>query len=221
MSIFTTSANRFGTGTLVLFASFFLLTPPAHGGPLTEYITNGDFETLVGGNSLGVSGGYFCKAGATCVSNVASWSSICHAGANCGSGGTVASILFANTNGSAFNGSIGLWVAGQSGVGSTGVPNSPVGGNFVAFDGDPTYNASISQVVNGLTPGGRYTLTFYQAAAQQNGTTGATTEQWQVTFAGQTQQASWLLPSTMVQIPRSRRSCSICWTATTRRRHFS
>ena len=187
LSAMTSLTKRLGTATLVLFAFSFLLTTPAQGGPLTEFITNGGFETLSNGNTLGAAGGYFCQAGATCVSNVANWSSVCHAGASCGGGGTPDSILLANTNGSAFNGNIGLWALGQNGLGSTGVPNSPVGGNFVAFDGDPGFNASISQVVTGLTPGGRYTLTFWQGAAQQKNTDGATTEQWQVTFAGQTQ----------------------------------
>ena len=63
---------------------------------------------------------------------------------------------------------------------------SPDGGNFVAADGDPMYNAAISQTITGLTPGGSYTLTFYQAAAQQVGLTGPTTEMFEVTFGTQT-----------------------------------
>ena len=152
-----------------------------------NYVTNGDFETLVAGNSLGAAGGYFCKAGPTCFSNVGSWSSICHAGSTCGGGGTPDALLFAGTAGSAFNGNIGLYALGSNGTTpNTPVPNSPTGGNFVAFDGDPAFNASISQTITGLTPGRTYMLSFWQGAAQQSGTNGATTEQWQVTFATQT-----------------------------------
>jgi len=161
--------------------------PTAQGG-IVNFVTNGDFETLAAGNTLGSAGGYFCKSGTTCVSNVANWSSICHAGSSCGGGGTPDAILFANTGGSAFNGSIGLWAMGTDGLTSgSKVPNSPTGGNFVAFDGDLGYNASISQTITGLTPGATYVLSFWQGAAQQNGTTGNTTEQWKVTFANQTQ----------------------------------
>lgn len=63
---------------------------------------------------------------------------------------------------------------------------SPDGGNFIEQDGDASYNGAFSQVINGLTPGAKYDLTFYQAAGQQNGFTGPTTERWKVTFGAQT-----------------------------------
>ena len=63
---------------------------------------------------------------------------------------------------------------------------SPDGGNFVAADGDPDYSAPFSQTVTGLTPGESYLLSFYQAAAQQQGLSGPTTELWQVTLGGET-----------------------------------
>jgi hypothetical protein len=174
----------------VVLALLIVLSAPMHAGTI-NFVTNGDFETLATGNTLGSAGGYFCQAGATCVSNVASWSSVCHTGSACGAGGTPDSLLFANTSGSAFNGGIGLWAQGANGATTNSpVPNSPTGGNFVAFDGDTAYNASISQTITGLTPGGTYQLSFWQGAAQQNGTTGATTEQWSVTFANQTQNST-------------------------------
>jgi hypothetical protein len=43
---------------------------------------------------------------------------------------------------------------------------SPNGGSFVAIDGDPLGNGSISQTISGLTVGQKYTLTFDWAAAQ-------------------------------------------------------
>ncbi len=67
---------------------------------------------------------------------------------------------------------------------------SPDGGNFVEADGDPNYNSAISQVLSGLIIGTDYTLTFDQAAGQQVGFTGPTTEQWAVTFGGVTQRSS-------------------------------
>ena len=44
--------------------------------------------------------------------------------------------------------------------------------------------------LGGLNVGNHYTLSFYQAAAQQHGLNGATTEQWAVTFGGVTQYTS-------------------------------
>ena len=59
---------------------------------------------------------------------------------------------------------------------------SPDGGNFVEADGDPNYSAPIFQTLTGLTAGLQYDLTFFQAAGQQAGFTGPTTEQWAVSF---------------------------------------
>lgn len=64
---------------------------------------------------------------------------------------------------------------------------SPDGGNFLGVDGDSNFATPFSQTVNGLTVGASYTLSFYQAAGQQFGFNGATTERWQVTFGGDTQ----------------------------------
>ena len=59
----------------------------------------------------------------------------------------------------------------------------PPGGNFIQMDGNPTFENSFNQVINGLTAGTTYTLSFWQAAGQQQGFTGATTEQWKVFLA--------------------------------------
>jgi hypothetical protein len=67
---------------------------------------------------------------------------------------------------------------------------SPDGGNFVEGDGDPGYSGAIYQTINDLTIGKQYLLTFYQAAGQQLGFTGPTTEQWQVTFGTDTRLSS-------------------------------
>ena len=51
--------------------------------------------------------------------------------------------------------------------------------NYVQADGNPYYESSFSyESVAGLTPGVTYALTFYQAASQQYGYSGMTTNQW-------------------------------------------
>ncbi|MGA9868415.1 MAG: PEP-CTERM sorting domain-containing protein [Acetobacteraceae bacterium] len=60
--------------------------------------------------------------------------------------------------------------------------NPPPGGNFVQADGNPMYESSFEQVINGLVVGETYSLSFWQAAGQQQGFSGATTEQWKVFF---------------------------------------
>jgi len=58
--------------------------------------------------------------------------------------------------------------------------NPPPGGNFVQADGNPDFESEFKQTITGLTSGTQYTLTFWQAAGQQQGFSGITTEQWQV-----------------------------------------
>jgi hypothetical protein len=82
-----------------------------------------------------------------------------------------------------FSGGFSMW----QGITNT-IPNaSPDGGNYLVVDGAQNNNLSIYQTINGLVANANYVLTFYWAAGQQNGFTGATTEQWQVTFGSQTQ----------------------------------
>jgi len=75
--------------------------------------------------------------------------------------------------GNAFVGGMTFWVNPGA---------SPSGGNYVAIDGDASYNRALTQTIRGLTVGQQYSIGFYQAAAQQSGFSGATTEQWQVTL---------------------------------------
>ncbi|MEA5549571.1 PEP-CTERM sorting domain-containing protein [Anabaena cylindrica UHCC 0172] len=77
------------------------------------------------------------------------------------------------------NGGLDVWPA-----------SSPDGGNFLAVD--PVYQnyAPISQLLNGLTVGQQYTVSFYNAAAQQFGFSGSTYDQWKVVFGGETQYAT-------------------------------
>ena len=56
----------------------------------------------------------------------------------------------------------------------------PAGTNFYQADGNPQFESTIFQTISGLTAGTMYTLQFQQAAGQQTGFTGDTTEQWKV-----------------------------------------
>jgi hypothetical protein len=56
------------------------------------------------------------------------------------------------------------------------------GGNFVALDGDPTINSTVSQSISGLTAGTFYDVSFYWAATELVSRNGATTEQLKVTL---------------------------------------
>jgi hypothetical protein len=56
----------------------------------------------------------------------------------------------------------------------------PAGTNFYQADGNPQYESTIKQTITGLTAGTTYDLSFQQAAGQQTGFSGATTEQWKV-----------------------------------------
>jgi len=90
------------------------------------------------------------------------------------------------------NGLVKLW--GPANGAANGLGASPDGGNFVGVD--PVYqsgNNALNQTIAGLSPNTTYTLSFYWAAAQQygfnspNNGTSPTTEAWDVSFAGVTQ----------------------------------
>jgi hypothetical protein len=77
-------------------------------------------------------------------------------------------------------GSEGSNANGTYGVYGTFSNTVPAGTNFYQADGNPQYQSTIMQTISGLTAGTTYTLEFQQAAGQQIGFTGATTEQWRV-----------------------------------------
>jgi hypothetical protein len=83
-------------------------------------------------------------------------------------------------------GKLTLWGPANGGVPGNALPaTSPQGGNYVAADGAYEVDA-IRQTITGLTVGKKYLLSFYFAAAQQDGYTGDTTEQWQVSLGTET-----------------------------------
>jgi hypothetical protein len=145
---------------------------------------NGNF-TLVA-NGVTSPGAHICQngssVGSTCTSNVTDWTATCSA-EGCAGTSSPGSILFNGTGGSGWNGNTGY----TSYLGLYGtVQNAPTGGNAIAIDGDSSYSQKLSQTISGLVPGNTYALGFYQGAAQQKGTTGPTTEQWQVSLGSQT-----------------------------------
>ena len=84
---------------------------------------------------------------------------------------------------SQFNGNLTLWGANNGGIGAPPA-TSPAGGNFVVNDG-AFETTAIQQTIAGLTPGGKYAVSFYWAAGQQTGFTGDTTEGWRVSLGGE------------------------------------
>ena len=176
------AAPRFGwsrcAGVLAALAGLSAWQTPAQAGP-QNLVTDGTFTAT----SLS-SGGFICQngsgVGSTCTSNLTYWTATCST-YGCTGTNTPGSILFpgaTNVVVTAFNGGNGLYPT---------IVNPPLGGNILAVDGDPNYAQTLSQTINGLVAGNEYVLTFYQGAAQQNGLTGATTEQWKVTFGSSSQ----------------------------------
>ena len=73
---------------------------------------------------------------------------------------------------------------------STGsIPTSPDGFKYLAADGG-YQTGTTSQTINNLVVGQQYQLTFDQAAAQQQGYSGVTTDYWQVSFGSQSQNST-------------------------------
>jgi hypothetical protein len=138
-----------------------------------EFVTNGSFEQVSGNTSPN----FFLSDS---EGDLTGWTTSPNFDSN--------NVLFASPTGVATRhdgAQFGLW----SGV------SSPDGGNFVAFDGDPTPGARqfMSQTINGLTAGETYHLSFDWAATQYefvNGSafgctgcwTGATTNRFQVSL---------------------------------------
>jgi hypothetical protein len=125
-------------------------------------VTNGNFSQY-SGVTPGTNGDYFNSV------NPTGWT---------GGGG----LIFVNNYAGINNPNLYLPVwgpaAGVPASPSNPFPSSPIGGNFVEADGNPLYEDSFSYQLHGLTPGTKYSLSFFQAAGQQSYFYGATTNQW-------------------------------------------
>jgi hypothetical protein len=132
-----------------------ILAFPARGA--TIGFTNGSFETV----GAGITSSFQLAAGNT--TDLPGWTS---------AGSFLDCVVFP---GSASTDTCGngakLW---------PGPTTSPDGGNFYADDGDPSFATTLSQTITNLVPNQPYTVSFWQAAAQFQFFTGATTERWHV-----------------------------------------
>jgi len=147
-------------------------------------VSNGSFETTTGGSTGQINHNSFGLTGWSTGTDVNNYDFV-FSGANADSVGA---------NG--IDGNVKLWGPNSATPSANGLGASPDGGNFVGVD--PAYrtsNNALKQTIGGLTPNTTYTLSFYWAAAQQYGFNGSgnppvTTEAWDVTFAGVTQDTS-------------------------------
>ena len=141
---------------------------PVLGTPL---VLNGSFENT----TVSITSTWDCTNASTCV--VPNWSTLDY--------GQIVVLPSWFTNGYLFGPSPPV-----VGVAGPLPASSPDGGNFVFSDAD-YHNAAITQTISGLSPGGKYKLSFYQALAQDTElfvtTPGPVSAQWQVSFGSSTQ----------------------------------
>jgi hypothetical protein len=137
-----------------------------------DLINNGSFEqTTNGPGKMGSSSG--------ATTNATGWTT---SGYN---------FIF-SANGGDTNSTLQLWGPNNGGAAGNTLGASPDGGNYIGADGAYQVGA-ITQTVGGLVAGQQYAVSFYYAGAQQNGFSGATTEQWLVGLGGSAQQATPIL----------------------------
>ena len=162
----TTTANR----TSVLsarFAVFIISAFSALPAQAALYLQNGSFESIGSATaSFSINNPTALPSWTVIPVSTNSLDCLVKAGDTTNLCGTVA-----------FGGGLTFWVSPGS---------SPDGGNYIAIDGDSAYSSALKQTMAGLTTGQQYTVSFWQAAVQQSGFNGATTEQWQVSFGGST-----------------------------------
>jgi len=195
--------GRSSAGALGLMAAAIGLAGlPAEVAAQTNLVTNGNFETVPSGTTQS----YEIAANSTAspTSSLPYWSTGTNSsGINC--------LVYGGINNMCGTGYLNNGVSATFWV-FPGV--SPAGGNFVGGDSANTYANSISQSISGLVVGQKYNLSFYQAAAQQQGFSGATTDQWQVTF-GTTQDSTLMNVATESDVAWNSQSMIFTASATT------
>ena len=161
-------------------------------------LSNGDFDTVTDvatGNPTTAGGSFSNSSGEafpwTALVTIGSW--------NAQGYGVVFMPGAADTTGANITGigNIKLW--GPNNGSANGLTaTSPTGGKYLALDGFhqtgffPANAAFISQTVSGLTVGSSYWLRFWWAGAQQDVSTGSTTDFLAVNFGSQTTNTSTL-----------------------------
>lgn len=93
-------------------------------------------------------------------------------------------------------GTLRMWDARNNGTtGGLTITPSPVGGNFIAMDGNlPGLMSPIQQLLTHLQPGAKYEVSFYAGFAQQYMYYGDTLQHWNVSFGDET----WSTPTLLV-----------------------
>jgi hypothetical protein len=148
-----------------------IAAPGAFAG--TNLVQNGDFS-LASGQTTSCQVGYNCSVADWSSSNGYNFDFLPNTATSVGALGEYKTLS--------------LWGAANGGS-STWDGNGPAGltaSNFLGADGAFLVEP-ITQTILGLNVGDRYALTFDWAGAQQSGYTGATSEQWVVSFGGQKQ----------------------------------
>ena len=160
---------------LVLSAFITFSAGIAHAGPIL--VQNGNFELTSNGGNKKINGTTIDAKGTT----LTGWTSKEGTG---GSGG----YNFVLDGATATTTTSALRLEGIK----NGFTASPTGGNFFASDSQ-YYPGQLSQLINGLTIGTSYLLTFDFALAQQSGFVGANYDNyWQVGFGKATQNTTKL-----------------------------
>lgn len=137
--------------------------------------TNGTFAVTGGSTSFQFGPG---QNSSVASESLAGWST---------TGGTNDVFIVNSTGAVQDGGSITtLWSPTTGGSQNGFTYKSPTGGNFVGVDTD-LGTAAITQTINGLKVGATYAVSFAWAGAQEEGSTGASQEDWQVTFGSSTQ----------------------------------
>ena len=144
-------------------------------------VQNGGFEQTTCADPSApncLTGQFSVTGGAPAVTSVANWSTT---GYNfvfaSGAGDTTGSY----TN--QFTAAVSLW-GPNNGVNNGLTAASPAGGNYIAMDSDFEVGP-VTQTINDLVVGQKYTLSFYWAGAQQFTFRGATTDQITASLGGE------------------------------------
>jgi hypothetical protein len=162
---------------LVVGFSAITLSTLGSSAQAVNLVQNGSFETTSGYGQLGFN------------TTVANWTNGLHQTSPQVYG---YNFIFSsgNVDTTGVNGDAGnLSLHGPNNGTNNGLGASPDGGNFIAADG-AYHQAAIGQLLNGLTVGQQYFVSFYDAGAQQFNFNGATTDLWQVSFGSQTQNST-------------------------------
>lgn len=162
--------------TLAALAAAVAATPARAAGNL---VVNGDFEQFSNPSATPTASYQLNSPHTSTGGSLSGWTNAGYSFIfNAGTADTT------GAHSSEYNNTLKLW-GPNSGSANGLVAASPTGGNFLANDGAYEQGA-LTQTISGLTVGYTYLLSFWWAAAQQTGYTGATTEAWGVTFGSQT-----------------------------------